>query len=228
MIDIQNARIHTAGAYVCINGLYLFAIGIQPHKGHIPIVRLGGHREEHETGWKCAVREVYEEANLQIKPLTPQTTYLSDWDHIKTELQEIQWQHKIEGEPAPILVVTYRREDKISLSLMYLAHAEGLPTPSAEVKGILLLGKENIHHLCQEPLTLEQYLSSGGKAILNDEFDTRLVLEPFAQLRLLSRILSIQSENRRMETKNDKKSMEQPSINIHLLNKSDCHPKKEL
>jgi hypothetical protein len=196
MIDIQNARINTAGAYVCINGLYPFAIGIQPHNGHIPIVRLGGHREEHETGWQCALREVYEEANLQIKPLLPQTTYLSGWDPIETELQEIQWQHKIEQEPIPILVVTYRREEKISLSLMYLAHAEGFPTPSSEVKGLLLLEKEQIHSLCQEPLTLEQYLSSGGKAILNGEFDMRLVLEPFAQLHLLSRILSIQSENK--------------------------------
>jgi hypothetical protein len=65
MMDLQNARINTAGAYVCIQGYYLFAIGIRPHNRHIPVVRLGGHREEHETGWQCAVREVYEEANLQ-------------------------------------------------------------------------------------------------------------------------------------------------------------------
>jgi len=196
VIDIQHARVNTAGAYVCLDGLYLFAIGIRLHNGHIPIVRLGGHREEHETGWQCAAREVCEEANLQIRPLAPLTTYLSDWDHIETELEEIRWQHETEGEPIPILVVTYRREDQISLSLMYLAHAEGLPRPSSEVKGLLLLEKEEIHHLCQEPLTLEQYLSRGGKAILNGEFDPGLVLEPFAQLRLLSRILSIPSEYR--------------------------------
>jgi len=196
VIDIQHARVNTAGAYVCLNGLYPFAIGIRPHNGHIPVVRLGGHREEHETGWQCAAREVYEETQLQIRPLTPLTTYLSDWDHIETELEEIRWQHETEGEPIPILVVTYRREDQISLSLMYLAHAEGLPRPSSEVKGLLLLEKEEIHHLCQEPLTLEQYLSRGGKAILNGEFDPGLVLEPFAQLRLLSRILSIPSEYR--------------------------------
>lgn len=54
--ELQLARINTAGAYVCIDGLYPFAIGIRPHNGQIPIVRLGGHREEHETGWQCAVR----------------------------------------------------------------------------------------------------------------------------------------------------------------------------
>jgi hypothetical protein len=192
LTDIQNARVNTAGAYICLDGLYLFAMGSKLHNGHIPIIRLGGHREEHETGWQCAVREVHEEASLQIEPLSPQVTYLADWDHLEAELQEIQWRHTAEQEPGPVLVATYRRENATTLSLMYLAHAEGAPRPSSEVKGILLLAKEEIHRLCREPLTLEQYLSRGGKAILNAEFDKKLLLEAFVQLRLLSRILSLQ------------------------------------
>lgn len=194
MVDIRNARIKTAGAYVGINGLYLFTIGIQPHNGHIPIVRLGGHREEHETGWQCAVREVYEEASIQIKPLQPQVTYLLDWENLEGELKEIEWQRISDQEPAPILVVTYLHPDETTLSLMYLAHADGVPKPSSEVEGLLLVDEQEVHRLCQESLTLEQYLRSGGKAILKGEFDTKLVLEPFAQLRLLSRILIVQSE----------------------------------
>jgi hypothetical protein len=194
-MDIQNARVNTAGAYVSINGLYPFAIGSLPYHGRIPVIRLGGHREEHETGWQCAVREVYEEANLQIRPLVPPTTYLSDGDHIETELEEIRWQHETDQDNIPLLVVAYRREGRILLSLMYLALTDEFPTPSSEIKGLLLLEKENIYRLCQEPLTLEQYLNSGGKAILNDEFDMSLILEPFTQLRLLSRILIAQSEN---------------------------------
>ena len=190
--DIQNARVNTAGAYVCLDGYYPFAIGSKLHQGNIPIIRLGGHCEEHETGWQCAVREVYEEASLKIESLSPQKIYVADWDRLETELQEIQWRHETEQEPVPLLVVTYRRENVTSLSLMYLAHAEGFPRPSSEVKGILLPGKEEIHRLCQEPMTLEQYLSRGGRAILNAEFDTKLLLEPFAQLRLLYRILSVQ------------------------------------
>lgn len=191
MIDIQEARGNTAGAYICIHGLYVFAIGIHPHKGRIPIVRLGGHREPHETGWQCAAREVREEASLHIKPLLPQTTYVSDWDHFAEELQEIQWQNSIEQEPIPILVVTYHRANSLHLSLMYLAQTEEFPEPSSKVKGLLLLTQEEIHRLCLEPLTLEQYLRQGGKAILNAEFDLKLVLEPFVQLRLLSRMLKI-------------------------------------
>jgi 8-oxo-dGTP pyrophosphatase MutT (NUDIX family) len=196
MINIQSTRINTAGAYVCFNGLYLFAIGFRPYHGHTPIVRLGGHREGHETGWQCAAREVHEEANLLIKPFSPPTTYLSYSDPAETELKEIEWERTTEQEPAPILVVAYQHEENISLSLMYFAHAEGLPTPSSEVKGILLLGEEEIHGLCQESLTLEQYLSKGGKAILSGDFDIRLVLEPFIQLQLLSRILRKQSKNK--------------------------------
>ena len=192
MIDLQHARINTAGAYVCIDGYYVFAIGIKLHNGQIPIVRLGGHREGHETGWQCAAREVYEEANLPIEPLLSQTTYLCDWDHTE-ELQKIQWRHKSEQEPVPILVVTYSRGDSVHLSLMYFAHTHRFPTPSSEVKGLLLMKEEEIHSLCHEPMTLEQYLHGGGRAILPAEFDTSLFLEPFVQLRLLSRILRMQA-----------------------------------
>ena len=179
--NIQDARINTAGAYVRLHGLYVFAIGIQPHNGRIPVVRLGGHRKENETSWQCAVREALEEANLQIKALLPQTTYLWGWDQLETEPQGIQWQQ----DPAPFLVVTYRRGEQTTLSLMYLAQTEDIPMPSSEVKGLLLLEEAEIHHLCREPVTLKQYLQTGGKAILQDEFDHHRILEPFAQLRLL-------------------------------------------
>ena len=195
MFDIQSARINTAGAYVRVNELYLFTIGIKPHNGQIPVIRLGGHREENETGWECAEREVLEEASLQIEPIPPQNTYLIDWDNIDAEPSIVQWQ-QTKQEPVPFLVVTYRHDEKVSLSLMYLAHAKGIPTPSSEVKGLLLLEESEILRLCQEPVTLENFLNNGGKAILKDEFDTSRVLEPFAQLRLLSRILQMSEKSK--------------------------------
>jgi 8-oxo-dGTP pyrophosphatase MutT (NUDIX family) len=190
MLDIQSAITNTAGAYVRINGLFVFAIGIKPFNGHIPVVRLGGHREGNETGWQCAVREVFEEANLQIKPFLPQATYLYDWNKLEAEPEKIHWQHESEQEPAPFLIVRYYREGKMTLSLMYLAHAEGEPTPSSEVKGLLLLKETEIHRICQAPITLQQYLDFGGNVILKENFDMSLFLEPFAQLRLLSKLLS--------------------------------------
>lgn len=195
MIDIRNARVNTAGAFVSINGLYPFAIGLKSHNGHIPIVRLGGHREENETGWQCAMREVYEESGLKIRQLIPPTTYLTDGDHLEADLEEIKWEHKTNQEDIPLLVVSYCRDNQTLLSLMYLAQADGFPVPSSEVKGLLLLTSEDVHRLCQESQTLEQFLNRGGQAVLNAEFDTSLILEPFVQLRLLSRILMIQSKN---------------------------------
>ena len=194
MFDIQSARINTAGAYVRINELYLFTIGINQHNGQIPVVRLGGHREENETGWQCAEREVFEEANLQIEPIPPQNTYFIDWNNIEAEPSIIQWQ-QTDQEPAPFLVIAYHRDEKVTLSLMYLAHAKGIPSPSSEVKGLLLLEEEEIYRLCQEPVTLEKFLNNGGKAMLKDDFDTSRVLEPFAQLRLLAKILSMSEKS---------------------------------
>ena len=60
-------------------------------------------------------------------------------------------------------------------------------------QGLLLLTLEEIHRLCHQPTTLEQYVMRGGNAMLSAEFDTSRILEPFVQLRLLSRILSLQS-----------------------------------
>jgi hypothetical protein len=194
LFDIQSASINTAGAYVCLNGYYVFTLGIEPHNGRIPIVRLGGHREGNETGWQCAVREALEEASLRIKPILPPATYLCAGDNLDAELARIQWPHKPEQEPVPFLVVTHRRDEKIILSLMYLAHADGIPAPSSEVKGLILLDGTEIQRLCQGPITLHQYLDSGGRAILKAGFDLSLILEPFAQLRLLSRILSPEPE----------------------------------
>jgi len=190
-LGASEMHIYTAGAYVCMGELYPFAIGIRPHHGNIPVVRLGGHWEGDESGWQCAQREVYEETGLCIRPLATATTCVVDWEHLDDPFTEIHWERVPGQEPAPVLVVAHRRPDGISLSLMYLAQADGLPIPSSEVQGLLLLDRANIDRLCRKSLTLEQYLASGGQAILKGAFDRRMVLEPFAQLRLLGRILAL-------------------------------------
>jgi hypothetical protein len=91
------------------------------------------------------------------------------------------------------LVVAYRSAGQALLSLMYLAEADELPNPSAEVQGLLLLNANQIQRLCHAPVTLAQYLNEGGQARLRAEFNTSLVLEPFIQLRLLAQILAAQS-----------------------------------
>jgi GNAT superfamily N-acetyltransferase len=185
-----NTNVNTAGAYISTHGRYPFVLGARLHQGCIPLIRIGGHREGDETGWQCAAREAYEETNLRIRPLTPATTYWVDGDHFEAELKKIDWKAESDQETAPVLVVSYYRAGQTVLSLMYLAEADELPVPSSEVTGLLLLAEKDVHQICREAITLEQYLAGGGQAILTGAFDHKLVLEPFVQLRLLSRILS--------------------------------------
>lgn len=196
---ILDATINTAGAYVRVDGRYLFTIGTQLYHGRIPVVRLGGHREASETGWQCAAREAYEEAGVRLQPLAPPATYLLDADHEETDLRPVQWRRPGEPEQNPWLVLYCCRGNGAWLSLMYHACACETPAPAAEVKGLLLLATGEVHRLCRESLTLGQYLGSGGRAILNYAFDASLLLEPFAQFRLLSRMLVLQPDAREQE-----------------------------
>ena len=188
MFNLQGSIVKTAGAYIRVNGLYVFALGIRPYQGGVPVFRLGGHLEKDEAGWQCAVREVREEANIKINFISPNATYLANGDHIESQPQKIAWTVTTHDEKKPFLAVQYFREGQTTLSLMYLAETDETPKPSSEVKGLLLLRQKDIHRICEGKISLQQYLDEGGQAILDGHFDNNLPLYPFLQLRLLSRL----------------------------------------
>lgn len=189
MYNLQDSIVRTAGAYVNINDLYVFALGIRPYQGYTPVYRLGGHLERDETGWQCAVREASEEAGIKIKLAAPTATYLANGDDTEPQPQKIIWAGEGHKECIPFLAVQYFRENQPILSLMYLAETGESPRPSSEVKGLLLMRERDIHQICEEQITLKQYLDEGGQAILDGPFDNNLLLYPFLQVRLLSWLL---------------------------------------
>jgi ADP-ribose pyrophosphatase YjhB (NUDIX family) len=165
-LNLQEATIATAGAYVLIDGCYAFAIGTNPSRNALAVFRLGGHREAHETAWQCASREVLEEARIQIQPLAPPTTYWLDSDDTGLTLQPIVWPFEHMHEPAPLCVASFERAGAQQLSVMYLARAHEQPAPASEIYGLLLLTLADVLRVTQQPVTLRQYLDKGGKAIL--------------------------------------------------------------
>lgn len=72
---------------------------------------------------------------------------------------------------------------------MYLASATGAAAPLAETRGLLLLSRAEVSRLARAPLTLDQYLRAGGRALLRGDLPAHLPLEPFLQLRLLAALL---------------------------------------
>lgn len=177
--------IRTSGAYVLYKGLFVFQVGPTKEGDKLGVVRLGGHREDNETAWDTAQREVFEEAQVKISPFSSNTTfYLSEWNEEPTKV-------KINESIAPILI---KGNEESLYTIMYLSDSSTLPTPSSESKGLLLLSPANVHLICRKKISLSDYQKLGGVSIIKSEIDTNLTLKPFPQLLFLSRLLNEETE----------------------------------
>lgn len=111
-----NENVVTAGVYVKTNGLFPFQVGPTKSGTTLGVVRLGGHRENGETGWECASREAFEEATLRLTPIKPPATYWYEASD-NPELIIGGWQ---EGDIEPILVG--KRLGSNQITPIYLAN----------------------------------------------------------------------------------------------------------
>ncbi len=181
----MTSEISTAGAYVLYNGLFIFQVGPTKSGDKLGVVRLGGHREDGETALDTAKREAYEEAQIEINPHHPDSTfYIEDWNDEPIKV-------KIEDPNAPILM---KGNEKSSYTVMYLSSTYNQPSPSSESQGLLLLSPEKVHLVCQKDISLNEYHELGGISILKSEINADLILQPFPQLLFLSRLLKEESE----------------------------------
>jgi 8-oxo-dGTP pyrophosphatase MutT (NUDIX family) len=180
----------TAEAYVCIGKLMPFMIGTTADGESLAVVRLGGHREAGETPWQCAVREALEEASLTITAITTLASFWLQSSNEPTEIVEQRWHGTEDDDVPPILVVADNRTTPGRRSVMYVARAESLPTPSHEAMGLLLLTADEVKKIVRGGMSLGAFLDAGGQALLRTPLSRDLVLEPFLQLSVLSQLLA--------------------------------------
>ncbi|MBD3918416.1 NUDIX domain-containing protein [Paenibacillus sp. PR3] len=152
------------------------------------VVRLGGRRENGETGWECASREVFEEASIALTALKPPATYWFESSD-QPSLKKIGWQV---DDVQPILVG--KRKDSRYVTPIYLAYSHDTPRPAAETKGLLLLTPTEIATITSGNLSLGHFLENGGKAIVEHNLPLNLPLEPYPHLRLVHTLLKIHPE----------------------------------
>lgn len=182
---MNTKYVRTSGAYVLYKGLFPFQVGPTRKGDKLGVVRLGGHRERDETAVQTAVREVLEESSMKINIISsPITYYQRDWNHSASKIQT-------EDEIAPILI---KGSDRASSTAMYLGHSESEPRPSSETSGLLLLTSNDVHLICKQRITLNDYLRQHGKALLKRELNEDLLLEPFPQLQFLAELLENEPE----------------------------------
>jgi hypothetical protein len=175
----------TAGVYVNVAGYFPFQVGPDETGNVLGVVRLGGHREAHETAWQCAAREAMEEASLHVAPVHPPATY---WVEVEGDLalHPGEWSADTSDEVAPIVV---SRRDGQAMTPIFLGISDDKPMPGMEVKGLLLLTPATIRLIATQTLTFGDYLNAGGKAIFRETLPLHLPLYPRLHLHLLHKLL---------------------------------------
>ena len=174
-----NKNVKTSGAYVLYRGLFIFQVGPTEVADNLGVVRLGGHKEFEETALETARREVFEESSMKITPInSPITYHMNEWGNKPSIIQ-------LGEEIAPILV----KGNEQALSIMYLSYSENEPNPSSETNGLLLLTPEDVLFICNNKITLNDFIKRNGKAILKGNINKDLFLIPFPQLLFLSKML---------------------------------------
>ena len=167
---------------------FVFAFGPTPDGSRLAVVRLGGHIMDDESWIQCVTREISEEADIIPELINPVSTYWHESGSAHDNLVQVDLNGK-SGSAATFLVTSTKRNYERRAALTYLAVARENPQPFAETVGIIFLGHSQVLNLCANPVSLDEFLSQGGRMMLRGSVDSSLVLTPFLQLRLLPELL---------------------------------------
>jgi 8-oxo-dGTP pyrophosphatase MutT (NUDIX family) len=146
---ISPTDVKTAGVLLKEADHYVFCYG--PHSsGAIYVLRIGGHVEEGESPWECAVREAQEEAAVSVHQLPVHTS-------VKTKgldgpIVELPGPIILDGHPTehPLVLGGYP-DPGTNKSTLFLAETQEISHPSNEVFGLVKLSAEKVIDLASSP-----------------------------------------------------------------------------
>lgn len=146
---VSPSDVKTAGVLLKEAGRYVFCYG--PHaSGDIYVLRIGGHLEEGESPWECAVREAKEEAAVVIHQLPVNMSVKTDG--IDGQIIELPGPIVLDGYPSERpLVLGGSLEPGVDKSTLFLAESQGISHPSNEVFGLVKLTAEKVIEIARTP-----------------------------------------------------------------------------
>ena len=170
----------TSGIYVRLGDRYAFMFGpSNAHTGY-GVVRFGGHTQAHETALECALREVTEEADIEVTLSTPAATfYMASADAIPSLVAAAECR-----EVRPLLVSGGSLSAPHSVT--FIGRTSRAPRPSMETQGIILLSGDEIRRICESDVELGQLVSAGARIIERSKLDRQQRLVPHLQLKFLN------------------------------------------
>jgi len=179
-------NIKAAGAYILYENYFVFMFG--HGKNHslneLGIVRFGGHLEKNETPIQCVLREVQEEASLDLTFLDNRITYLNENNISRKLIIHRQ-------SPNPIFVINNSDNE---FSLMYLTYGKGTLIPKMETQGVIYLRKIDIEMICTKQTTLKEFKKNGGKFSLVKDLSEDSILIPHTQIIFLNDLFTLEKE----------------------------------
>lgn len=167
----------TVGAIAIYDGRLAFMVGPNKAGNELGIVRFGGHIEEGEYYLDALQRELMEEISISGNIIDSVKTYhIRNWDD-KVDI-EIEFDG---GSPRPFFV----KGDEIITTAVFIVELREKPIPSSETHGIIYLNKEQIVDICNNKMTLNDFIKGSGIVDMQKKVNYNLQLKAGIHLQLI-------------------------------------------
>jgi hypothetical protein len=178
---IKNLR--TIGAFILYQDTLVFMIGPDYSGRRLGIIRLGGHIESEENYLDALNREIKEEASIEVKLVnSTHTYYMSNW----LEESYIDITNQVSLDIKPLVIV----KDVAPSTAIFLAYADSEPKPASEASGLIFLKLNELRSILKKHIKLKEFISNGGKVIINKKLDENLEIAAGVHLHFLYKLIN--------------------------------------